>query len=60
MENSNIHLKSLLLKTDIAFKALMQEPSSVELNEAYEQAKTELDTYMVSLRNSLTQRQKLR
>tara|TARA_B000000441_G_C21618792_1_gene276224 strand:+ start:622 stop:765 length:144 start_codon:yes stop_codon:yes gene_type:complete len=47
MEDSNQHLKTLLQNTDNAFKALMREPDSIALNQAYDDAKAELDTYMV-------------
>lgn len=56
MEDSNLHLKMLLSNTDMAFKALMREPGSEALNNAYEKAKEELDDYMVSLRHSLEKR----
>ncbi|AIF99925.1 MAG TPA: hypothetical protein DCW74_14750 [Alteromonas australica] len=57
MEDSNQHLKTLLQNTDNAFKALMREPDSIALNQAYDDAKAELDTYMVSLKHTLSQRQ---
>jgi hypothetical protein len=56
MDENNQHLRRLLEQTDIAFKALMQEPNSSDLNAAYDNAKAELDRYIVSLRNSLAQR----
>ena len=52
MEDSNQHLKTLLQNTDNAFKALMREPDSIALNQAYDDAKAELDTYMVSLKHT--------
>ena len=57
MDDSNQHLKHLLKQTDIAFKALMREPASRLLNEQYEKAKLELDTYTASLKHTLNQRQ---
>lgn len=59
MDENNQHLKRLLEQTDVAFKALMQEPNSSTLNAAYDNAKSELDRYMVSLRNTLAQRQQM-
>ena len=59
MDDSNQHLKDLLSQTDLAFKALMRQPSSSELSNAYESAKAELDAYMKSLRNTLSQRKHL-
>ncbi|WP_414828365.1 hypothetical protein [Alteromonas sp. H39] len=57
MDVSNKHLKYLLERTDIAFNALRQQPESAELSTAYEQARMELDTYVATLRNTLSQRQ---
>ena len=57
MDDSNHHLKHLLKQTDLAFKALMREPASSLLNEQYEKAKLELDTYTASLKHTLNQRQ---
>ena len=57
MDDSNQHLKHLLKQTDRAFKALMREPASSLLNEQYEKAKLELDTYTASLKHTLNQRQ---
>ena len=56
MDDSNQHLKHLLKQTDIAFKALMREPASQLLNEQYEKAKLELDSYTASLKHTLNQR----
>ena len=56
MDVSNEHLKSLLEKTDLAFQALLREPSSDELNNAYEAAKDELNRYITSMRHNLSQR----
>jgi len=56
MDDSNQHLKHLLKQTDIAFKALMREPASRLLNEQYEKAKLELDSYTASLKHTLSQR----
>ncbi|WP_338518637.1 hypothetical protein [Alteromonas gracilis] len=56
MDDSNQHLKHLIKQTDIAFKALMRDPSSLSLNEQYDRAKLELDSYTASLKHSLIQR----
>jgi len=56
MDESNQHLKHLLRQTDLAFKALMRDPSSLYLNEQYEKAKLELDSYTASLKHTLDQR----
>ena len=56
MDISNEHLKSLLEQTDLAFKKLLREPDSIELNNKYEQAKQELNSYMVNVRQRLDQR----
>ena len=56
MDVSNEHLKALLEKTDLAFQALLREPDSEELNIAYEDAKAELDNYISSVRQRLSQR----
>ncbi|MBU3021427.1 hypothetical protein [Aestuariibacter sp. A3R04] len=56
MDVSNEHLKALLEKTDLAFQALLREPDSEELNLAYEEAKAELDSYISSVRQRLSQR----
>ncbi|GGW92981.1 hypothetical protein [Alteromonas halophila] len=60
MDVSNQHLKELLEKTDNAFKALMQAPDSTELNQAYDRAKLDLDSYVSSLRHTLNQRRSQR
>lgn len=57
MDVSNEHLKYLLEQTDIAFNALRQQPESAELSSAYEQARLELDNYVATMRNTLSQRQ---
>ncbi len=56
MDVNNERLKLLLHQTDNAFEALMQEPDSAARNYAYESAKQELDTYIASVRKTLTQR----
>lgn len=56
MDDSNQHLKELLKQTDIAFKALMREPSSLSLNQQYEEAKIALDTYTSSLKQTLSEK----
>ena len=59
MDDSNQHLQYLILQTDIAFKALLEEPSSVELNQAYDSAKYALDDYVAALKNALHQRKQV-
>ncbi|APE06857.1 MULTISPECIES: hypothetical protein [Alteromonas] len=56
MDENNQHLKELLKQTDIAFKALMREPSSLTLNEEYEQAKLALDAYTASLKQTISEK----
>ncbi len=56
MDYINQQLKHLIKHTDIAFKALMREPASRLLNEQYEKAKLELDSYTASLKHTLNQR----
>ena len=58
MDVSNEHLKSLLEKTDEAFQALLKEPDSDELNDAYEAARVDLNSYISSMRHNLAQRLK--
>ena len=56
MDENNQHLKELLKQTDIAFKALMREPSSLTLNEEYEQAKLALDAYTALLKQTISEK----
>lgn len=60
MDSNNQQLKELLEKTDHAFQALMDEPGSSELQSAYDEAKQELDHYVVKFREQLQYRQKSR
>ncbi|MFC3094562.1 hypothetical protein [Alteromonas sediminis] len=53
MDVSNEHLKSLLEQTDRAFKALLREPDSHELNNQYELAKRQLNSYVMDVRRRL-------
>ena len=55
MDDSNEHLKYLLKQTDIPLRRLW-EPASRLLNEQYEKAKLELDSYTASLKHTLNQR----
>jgi hypothetical protein len=50
MDINNAHLKQLIDNTDEAFKQLMREPSSGELNDVYESAKVALNNYLTSVR----------
>ena len=56
MDTENKTLDSLLEKTDVAFKALLTDPDSESLNTAYEEAKTELESFLVDMRQSLKNR----
>ena len=56
MDVNNSHLKRLIDKTDDAFKNLLREPQSSDLNQAYEAAKNELDRYLVSVRAQVNER----
>ena len=49
-------LDTLLKKTDGAFKALLQDPDSAELNSAYEEAKDELNNYLNNMRTSMREK----
>lgn len=60
MDVNNTHLKRLIDKTDDAFKRLMREPSSHDLNDAYEEAKDELNRYLVSVRECAQMSQRTR
>ena len=50
MDVNNTHLRKLIDKTDEAFKSLLKNPASDDLNSAYENAKTELDNYVSSIK----------
>ena len=56
MDVSNERLKYLLARTDEAFQALLKEPDSIALNEAYDEAKFELDQYISTLREALARK----
>lgn len=56
MDVNNQLLKELFRKTDVAFRALMDEPASSERQSAYEEAKIELDRYVVKFRQQLQSR----
>ena len=58
MDIENKTLDALLEKTDVAFKALLTDPDSEVLNEAYEEAKCELESFLVDMRRSLKRRYK--
>ncbi len=58
MDVSNEHLKLLIEKTDEAFQALLREPDSDELSNAYEAARVELNSYVSSVRHNLSHRQR--
>ncbi|MCV2883733.1 hypothetical protein OE749_03325 [Aestuariibacter sp. AA17] len=46
-------LDMLLKKTDMAFKELLKNPDSPELNQAYESAKNELNSHLQEMRTSM-------
>ncbi|WP_100643841.1 hypothetical protein [Alteromonas facilis] len=50
MDVNNSYLKQLIDQTDEAFKQLIKDPASDELNCAYEDAKHQLERYLVSIR----------
>lgn len=56
MDVNNQLLKELLHKTDIAFRALMDEPGCSERQSAYDETKMELDRYVVKFREQLQYR----
>ncbi|GAB2685043.1 hypothetical protein Q4574_17745 [Aliiglaciecola sp. 3_MG-2023] len=58
MDVSNRQLTLLLNKTDSAFKLLRDNPDSIEYNNAYEEAKQELDYYLGNIRDSLKKKYK--
>ncbi|MDP5030636.1 MAG: hypothetical protein NWQ54_05340 [Paraglaciecola sp.] len=53
MDISQHHLRLLLKNTDTAFELLKEHPQSQECALNYEQAKFELDNYLVDMRLSL-------
>lgn len=59
MDVNNETLKRLLHKTDEAFQALMENPASNELNQAYEDAKAALDSYLADMKSTLEKRYKM-
>ncbi|WP_100656112.1 hypothetical protein [Alteromonas flava] len=50
MDVNNAHLKQLIDRTDEAFKELIRDPASDELNNAYEDAKKQLEQYLLAVR----------
>ena len=58
MEAGNKELEALLDKTDRAFKQLLEQPDSTELESAYETAKNELSDFLHVMRNGLKKRYK--
>ena len=53
MDDGKDKLRSLFRKVDDAFQELMSQPSSRDYNEAYQDARQELDQYLRSLKGSL-------
>lgn len=58
MDLENRELDVLMAKTDLAFKQVMKNPNSCELNDAYESAKHALDDYLANMKDSLKKRYK--
>lgn len=58
MDSDNDKLKRLLEDTDVAFQALMENPTSSELSRAYDDAKSALDCYLADMRSTLEKRYK--
>lgn len=58
MDVSNKTLETLLDKTDRAFKRLLEQPESTELNNAYEHAKLELNSFLRAMREDMRKRYK--
>lgn len=58
MDLESRELDTLLAETDFAFKQVMQNPDSGELNAAYDAAKRELDSYLANMKTSLKKRYK--
>lgn len=56
MDVGNEHLKMLINETDKAFKLLLRDPDSADLNDKYEQAKRELNEYVLCIRKRLGDR----
>lgn len=56
MDVNQQHLKSLLDQTDSAFEQYKHHPASKEYAQAYEDAKSALDEYMLEIRLSLQKR----
>ena len=58
MDVNQKRLKSLLAQTDSAFEQYKQHPASEDYAQAYEEAKSALDHYMIEMRLSLQQKTK--
>ncbi len=58
MDVENKQLEVLLAQTDQAFKKLLEDPQSGELNHAYESAKSALDSYLLDMRELFKKRYK--
>jgi hypothetical protein len=52
MDVNHKHLKSLVDQTDCAFEQYKQHPASEDYAQAYEEAKSALDHYMLEIRLS--------
>jgi hypothetical protein len=58
MDVNQKRLKSLADQTDSAFEQYKQHPASEDYAQAYEEAKSALDQYMVKIRLSMQQKGK--
>ncbi|GAC20614.1 hypothetical protein [Paraglaciecola arctica] len=58
MDVNQKRLKSLADQTDSAFELYKQHPASEDYAQAYEEAKSALDEYMVKIRLSMQQKGK--
>jgi hypothetical protein len=56
MDINQKRLKSLVDQTDFAFEQYKQHPASEDYAQAYEEAKSDLDHYMLEIRLSMQQK----
>ncbi|MBT0585264.1 hypothetical protein [Alteromonas oceanisediminis] len=53
MDVNNAYLRDLIDRTDSAFKSLLKDPNSHDLQDAYEAAKRDLNQYISSVKQGL-------
>jgi len=58
MDINHKRLKSLVDETDSTFEQYKQYPASEDYAQAYEEAKSALDHYMIEIRQSMQQKSK--